>query len=62
MVNKENKLSFDLEDEVVGRAIITHKEKTLWPNPKPLPKLDAKKTEKKEVEAKKEPSLYETTL
>jgi len=25
MVNKENKFNIDLEDDVVGRAIITHK-------------------------------------
>lgn len=49
MVNKENKLEYDLEDDVVGRAIITHKGNKLWPNPKPLPMLDAKKPAKKEV-------------
>jgi hypothetical protein len=43
MVNKENKLELNLEDDVVGRAIITHKGEKLWPNPKPLPQLDAKK-------------------
>lgn len=33
MVNKENKLELNLEDDVVGRAIITHKGEKLWPNP-----------------------------
>jgi len=37
MVNKENKFEIDLDDDVVGRAIVTHKGNKLWPNPKPLP-------------------------
>lgn len=49
MVNKENKLVYDLEDDVVGRAIVTHNGNKLWPNPKPLPMLDANKPKKKEV-------------
>lgn len=52
MVTKENKLIYDLEDDVVGRAIVTHNGNKLWPNPKPLPMLDAKPKVKKE--AKKE--------
>lgn len=52
MVNKENNLVYDLEDDVVGRAIVTHGGNKLWPNPKPLPMLDAKPKVKKE--AKKE--------
>lgn len=43
MVNKENQLDYDWEDEVVGRAVITHQGEKKWPNPKPLPMLDAKK-------------------
>lgn len=50
MVNKENELVYDLEDDVVGRAIVTREGKKLWPNPKPLPMLDAAKPKK--VEAK----------
>ena len=49
-VTKDNKFKIDLEDDVVGRAIITHKEYKLWPNPKPLPMLDAKKKEHKKEE------------
>jgi hypothetical protein len=45
MVSKDGKFKIDLEDDVVGRAIITHKGQKLWPNPKPLPMLDAKKKE-----------------
>lgn len=37
MVDKESKLHYDFEDDVVGRAVITDKGNKLWPNPKPLP-------------------------
>lgn len=37
MITKDNKFEIDLDDEVVGRAIVTHKGNKLWPNPKPLP-------------------------
>jgi NAD(P) transhydrogenase len=50
MVNKENQFHIDLEDDVVGIAIVTHKGDKLWPNPKPLPMLDAAP---KKVDAKK---------
>jgi len=43
MVNKENQFNIDLEDDVIGRCIVTHEGKKLWPNPKPLPMLDASK-------------------
>ena len=58
---KDNKFHVDLNDEVVSRAIITHKGQKLWPNPKPLPMLDAKK---KEVEHKVvvEVDPYKNTL
>jgi hypothetical protein len=49
MVNKENQFEIDLDDDVVGRAIVTHKGNKLWPNPKPLPMLDGKKADKKKV-------------
>lgn len=60
MVNKEGQLNYDLEDDVVGRSIITHKGAKLWPNPKPLPMLDAKKKPvEQKVEVKEEVSLYQ---
>lgn len=55
MVDKTDKedprFTIDLEDDVVGRAILTHEGELKWPNPKPLPMLDAVKKEeiKKEV-------------
>lgn len=54
MVNKENQLNIDLEDDVVGRAIVTHKGDKLWPNPKPLPMLDAAPKKKDAKKAKAE--------
>lgn len=51
MVTKEGSYTIDLEDDVVGRAIVTHKGNKLWPNPKPLPMLDAKKPAKKKEAA-----------
>jgi hypothetical protein len=61
MISKDNKFRVDLEDEVVSRSIITHKGQKLWPNPKPLPMLDAKK---KEIEQKVvvEADHYKSTI
>ena len=56
MITKENQYKIDLEDEVVSRAIITHKGEKLWPNPKPLPMLDAKK---KQAPPKKEAPIID---
>lgn len=47
MITKEGVLQYDLEDDVTGRAIVTNQGNKLWPNPKPLPMLDAKKKETK---------------
>lgn len=48
-----------MKDEVVKRAIVTHKGEKKWPCPDPLPMLDSnkKKTDKKEtkVEVKVDP-------
>ena len=33
----------DMEDDVVRKSVITHKGEKLWPDPKPLPMLDAAK-------------------
>lgn len=52
MVQKDGKIKIDLEDDVTGRSIVTHEKKKLWPNPKPLPMLDAKKTQKKKDDKK----------
>lgn len=64
MVSKDNKITYDLEDEVVGRAVVTHQGQKLWPNPKPLPMLDAKKPVEKNVKKEEKPqmSLYDATL
>jgi hypothetical protein len=43
MIDKENNLFYDLEDDVTGRSIVSNQGKKLWPNPKPLPMLDAGK-------------------
>lgn len=42
LLDKEKQLNYDLENEIVRGAIITHKNQTLWPNPNP-PMLDATK-------------------
>lgn len=57
MVNKENQFHIDLEDDVVGRAIVTHKGEKLWPNPKPLPMLDSAPKKKDAKKAKKEEAI-----
>lgn len=43
-----------MDDDVVGRAIVTHKGNKLWPNPKPLPMLDAGKKKPDVKKAAKE--------
>jgi len=57
MITKEGVLQYDLEDDVTGRAIVTNQGTKLWPNPKPLPMLDAKKKVEKveKVEEKVDP-------
>lgn len=55
MTNKENQFTIDLEDEVISRCIVTHKGLKLWPNPKPLPMLDAQKKETTTTKPVKEP-------
>ena len=56
MTTKDNQFEHDLEnDEVFSRSVITHEGKKLWPNPKPLPMLDAKKAAPKAVAKEKAP-------
>ena len=42
LLDKEKNLNFDLTNEIVRGAIVTHKNELLWPNPNP-PMLDATK-------------------
>lgn len=64
MVTKEGQYQIDLDDDVVGRAIVTHKGNKLWPNPKPLPMLDAGKKKPAPKAAKVEAPVdhYKETL
>jgi NAD(P) transhydrogenase len=42
-MTKEKKLDIDWEDIVLKKSVITHQKKLVWPDPTPLPKLDAAK-------------------
>lgn len=65
MINKENKYSVDLKDEVVRGSIITQNKEVLWPNPNP-PMLDAAKSAPKTTHEKpkevQQTSLFKRSL
>jgi len=53
-VSKEGSFNLDLKDFIVRTAVITHNHETMFPNPEPLPMLDAKPKKKSNKELEQE--------
>lgn len=60
--DKEGNFNLKLDDFIVRTSIITHNNEKLFPNPEPLPQLDAKPKSKPKVEPVQVTDLKQSTL